>query len=97
MDEENIMAIKVIKIKASFIDKRGKITNILESPVTSIVIITSKKGAIRANHYHKRDSHWSYIIKGKMEYYEERKNGKIEKAIVKQEKWYTVHQEFHMQ
>ena len=64
------MAIKVIKIKASFIDKRGKITNILESPVTSIVIITSKKGAIRANHYHKRDSHWSYIIKGKMEYYE---------------------------
>ena len=43
MDEENIMAIKVIKIKASFIDKRGKITNILESPVTSIVIITSKK------------------------------------------------------
>lgn len=77
------MAIKVIKIKESFIDKRGKITNILEKPVTSIVIITSKKGAIRANHYHKRDSHWSYIIKGKMEYYEEKKNGKIEKVIVK--------------
>ena len=79
-----MMAIKVIKIKDSFVDKRGKITNILESPVTSIVIITSKKGAIRANHYHKRDSHWSYIIKGKMEYYEERKSGKIEKAIVKE-------------
>jgi len=79
-----MMAIKVIKIKDSFVDKRGKITNILESPVTSIVIITSKKGAIRANHYHKRDSHWSYIIKGKMEYYEERKSGKIEKVIVKE-------------
>ena len=77
------MAIKVIKIKESFVDKRGKIINILENPVTSIVIITSKKGAVRANHYHQRDSHWSYIIKGKMEYYEERKSGKIEKAIVK--------------
>ena len=82
MDEEFIMTIKVIKIKESFIDKRGKITNILEKPVTSIVIITSKKSAIRANHYHKKDSHWSYMIKGKMEYYEE-KNRKIEKALVK--------------
>ena len=43
MDEEFIMTIKVIKIKESFIDKRGKIINILEKPVTSIVIITSKK------------------------------------------------------
>ena len=85
MGGKYLMVIKVIKIKESFIDKRGKITNILEKPVTSIVIITSKKGAIRANHYHKKDSHWSYIIKGKMEYYEERKSGKVEKAIVKAE------------
>jgi len=76
------MVIKIIDVKESFVDKRGKITNILEKPITSVVIITCNKGSIRANHYHKKDSHWSYMIKGKMQYYEEN-NGKIEKAIVK--------------
>ena len=82
MGEKYLMVIKVIDVHESFVDKRGKITNILEEPITSVVIITCKKGSIRANHYHKKDSHWSYIIEGKMEYYEE-KNGKVEKAIVK--------------
>ena len=77
------MKIKKIKVKSSFKDKRGVITNVLEEKINSVVLITCKKGAIRANHYHKKDSHWSYIISGSMEYYEENRSGKIDKIIVK--------------
>ena len=77
------MTIKIITVEPSFKDERGIITNVLEEPVNSVVLITCEKGAIRANHYHKEDSHWSYLISGKMEYYERRSKGKLEKAIVK--------------
>tara|TARA_B100000949_G_C14235359_1_gene430896 strand:- start:40 stop:417 length:378 start_codon:yes stop_codon:yes gene_type:complete len=77
------LKIKKIKVKSSFKDKRGVITNVLEEKINSVVLITCKKGAIRANHYHKKDSHWSYIISGSMEYYEENRSGKIDKIIVK--------------
>lgn len=83
MAEEFGLTIKVVTVKPSFKDERGVIINILEEPVNSAVLITCEKGAVRANHYHKEDSHWSYIIIGKMEYYEKRPDGKLDKAIVK--------------
>ena len=76
------MSIKVVTVKPSFVDNRGVITNILEEPINSVVHITGKKGAIRANHYHKEDSHWSYMVRGKMEYYERRPGGQLEMAII---------------
>lgn len=36
--------------------------------ITSVLYITCKKGAVRANHYHKKDTHYSYMLKGSMEY-----------------------------
>ncbi|MGN7612839.1 cupin domain-containing protein, partial [Magnetococcales bacterium HHB-1] len=30
---------------------------------------TSKKGALRANHYHKNSWHYCYVIKGSIDYY----------------------------
>ena len=75
---------KTVKVKllSLFKDHRGQILNIANELFRSCALIKSKKNSIRANHYHKKDSHWSYMIKGKMQYYEEN-NGKIEKAIVK--------------
>ena len=35
----------------------------------SCVLISSKKGTTRANHYHNTDWHYCYVIKGKIEYY----------------------------
>lgn len=35
---------------------------------TSAVLITCNKGAVRANHWHKKDTHYSYMIEGSMEY-----------------------------
>lgn len=50
-------------------DARGQIVNVLgETKVASVLVIHSKKGSVRANHYHKKDSHYMYVINGKMRY-----------------------------
>ena len=66
------------KIEPAFEDERGKISNILEEPITHIAIITSKKGAIRANHYHPDQVQYEYLISGKYESYSKdlKKKGK---------------------
>ena len=60
-------------INPEFIDDRGAITKVLDDGKTiikSILIITSKAGTVRANHYHKTDAHYCYMLSGKMEYFE---------------------------
>ena len=58
------------KIKPFHTDERGELSHLLadEEPITSAVLITSRKGSVRANHYHKKDTHHVYVIKGSMEY-----------------------------
>lgn len=66
---------KLIKnIKPEAVDERGSIIKIFDNDsacLCSILLITSKAGTIRANHYHKGDSHYCYMISGKMEYVEQ--------------------------
>lgn len=52
-----------------FIDGRGVIQNLFLHPSSSIALITSKRGTVRANHYHK-DWHFSYLLSGSIAYYE---------------------------
>ncbi len=47
---------------------RGIIEKLAEGEYHSILRITSKKGTVRANHFHKGDSHMCYCTKGKIEY-----------------------------
>jgi len=55
----------------AFSDDRGEIKTIIEGrPFSSVLRISSKKGAIRANHYHKEDYHYCLLESGRMEYYE---------------------------
>lgn len=73
------------KIKPFFEDERGDISHILpdETPITSAILIKSKKGAIRANHYHKKDTHHVYMIKGKMKYtYKKNSTGYSKREII---------------
>ncbi len=35
----------------------------------SAVLISSTKGALRANHYHKTDWHYCYVVEGCIEYF----------------------------
>ncbi len=85
---------KYIKqIPPFFIDDRGEMSRILDDEVniTSILLITSKKNAIRANHYHKKDIHYVYLLKGKMEYiYKDVKSKNSKKKTVIVEKNHLV-------
>src|SRR3989344_6396958 len=69
------MQIKVLRnIAPDFTDERGDIIKLLDdgkSNIKSVLLITCKKGAIRANHYHKKDTHFAYMLSGKMEYTEQ--------------------------
>ena len=75
-------------IKPEFKDARGVITKILDdekATIRSVLFITGKKGTVRANHYHKKDTHYVYMLSGKMAYFEKSlKGGKVEKGILKQ-------------
>lgn len=59
-----------VPLDPPFEDARGKIQNLILSPITSIATITSKAGSIRSNHYHHENWHYLYIVSGSMEYYE---------------------------
>lgn len=69
------MPIKIMRnIKPDFTDERGDIIKLLDDGKTnikSVLLITCKKGAIRANHYHKKDTHYCYMLFGSMEYTEQ--------------------------
>lgn len=76
------------KIKPFHVDSRGEMFYLLDksTPITSALYITCKKGAIRANHYHKKDTHYSYMIKGSMEYFYKDVNdqhAKKQKVVIK--------------
>ncbi len=47
----------------------GEIQNLLLERFTSAALIKSVAGAVRANHYHKTDWHYSYVLTGTVWYY----------------------------
>lgn len=57
-----------LKVKPIHKDKRGEIIKVAEDKIASVLLINSKKGSVRANHYHRWDTHYMYLIKGKMRY-----------------------------
>ena len=59
----------LVKLEKPFVDERGHIQPLVERMMQSALVIHSKKGAVRANHYHKTDWHYSYVVSGVMEYY----------------------------
>jgi len=59
----------VIALEKPFVDDRGAIQPLVDTMMRSAVMIESKKGALRANHYHKTDWHYCYVISGCIEYH----------------------------
>lgn len=74
----------VKKVEPFHVDKRGEISYVLDSnaSITSVLLITCKKGSIRANHYHKKDSHYAYLLEGKMEYTYQEVGSKKKQSII---------------
>ncbi len=58
----------VVKLERPFIDARGVIQPLVDEMMRSAVMIESKAGSVRANHYHKTDWHYCYVISGMIEY-----------------------------
>jgi quercetin dioxygenase-like cupin family protein len=59
----------LIPLPAPFEDERGRIQTLVEGGIQSVQIITSKANTVRANHYHRSDSHFMYVVEGCMRYY----------------------------
>ena len=58
----------VIPLRPPFVDERGEIQNLVDAPLGSALVITSKRGAIRGNHYHNTDFHYCWLQRGRMVY-----------------------------
>ena len=58
----------VVKLEEPFEDVRGSIQPLVDTLMNSAIIIESKAGSIRANHYHKTDWHYCYVLSGEIEY-----------------------------
>ena len=64
------------KTGKTFKDFRGWLKKILDGNFSSCIEVYSKKGTTRANHYHKKDKHFIYLITGEILYfYKNRKKG----------------------
>ena len=59
----------VIKLEKPFVDPRGVIQPLVDRIMRSAIMIESKAGSLRANHYHKTDWHYCYVVSGKIEYF----------------------------
>ena len=57
-----------LELETGFEDHRGKILPIVHD-IANVQMIWSKKGALRANDYHKTDTHTCYLVTGSMDYY----------------------------
>lgn len=83
------MAIKVIHPKEKIVDRRGTIFRIVDNEsftFHAVLRITSKKGSIRSNHYHKNDAHYLYLESGKCQYSEKsayKPKAKIETVLLR--------------
>ena len=82
-----------------FKDERGYLLKILDKGFSSSIEIYSKRGSIRANHYHKKDEHFCYILKGEiLFFYRNRKKGsKLNyKVMRKGDLFFTTYQQDHL-
>jgi dTDP-4-dehydrorhamnose 3,5-epimerase-like enzyme len=72
----------LVNLLPPYTDERGAIYPLVDATMQSAVLITSKKGSIRANHYHKTDWHYCYVLEGIIEYYHRPHGSKDEPECV---------------
>jgi quercetin dioxygenase-like cupin family protein len=52
-----------------YADPRGYIQTLVNRPIRNVALITSAKGTVRSNHFHRTDWHYMYMISGAAYYY----------------------------
>lgn len=58
----------IVTLEPPFVDARGFIQPLVDLAMRSALLIHSKKGTVRANHYHRTDWHYCYVVSGSIEY-----------------------------
>ena len=82
-----------------FRDERGYLLKILDKGFSSCIEIFSKKGSIRANHYHKKDEHFCYILKGEILFFyrNRKKSSKLNYKIMRKgDLFFTTYNQDHL-
>lgn len=64
--KKNNLGVRVYSAKPVFADKRGKIFDFVEDPVSHVGMVTFAPGAERGHHYHKKSIQYTYVISGKL-------------------------------
>lgn len=59
-----------VPLPESFKNEAGEIQNLLLKPARSVAAIRSVRGAVRANHFHNTDWHYTYVASGRVLYFE---------------------------
>lgn len=72
----------LVALPEAFADARGAIQTLVGGWVQSVQVISSKAQAVRANHYHRTDSHFMYVIWGVMRYYHRVVGDGMDPAVV---------------
>ena len=73
----------IVPLEAPFTDPRGAIQPLVDATMESCVLISSKKGSVRANHYHRTDWHFCYVLSGSIDYYHRPQGSKAAPEHVK--------------
>ena len=74
----------VVRVRPAFADPRGTITDVLDGiPVECVTLLTTKKGAVRGNHYHKKTTQYAYILRGRFRLFTQRAGQRARSRIVK--------------
>lgn len=74
---------KVVALKAAFKDPRGLIVDILDGvPVECVTLLTSKKGAVRGNHYHKKTTQYTFVLEGKLRLFTQQPGKPVRRRVV---------------
>ena len=70
LDEESMWPkTGLVDLDTPHSDDRGVIQSLVNFPMKNLSLITSKKGAVRSNHYHLTDWHYMYVLSGSFDYY----------------------------
>jgi len=74
---------KVVRIQCTQRDARGEITDIMvNEKIDYVTLITSAKGSVRGNHYHKETVQWVYILDGRMKFLTQMPGGPVVATVL---------------
>ena len=92
MSEKKYLDKDILDLPEGYKDTRGIIQPLCDLNMKSASLIVSQPNSWRANHYHKTDWHFIYVLRGQFEYFFRKTNSKEEikkKSVKKGELLFT--------